>query len=213
MFGESIGLSYQQDRIRKYFTYFWTGPGVDEIPLVGVDGEAWEWRRQLWAWEEEMLRECQTLLLNLSLQAQSSDRWQWQPDPVKGYTVRGAYQLLTSQDATIMDDADKLIWHSQVPLKVSIFAWRLLRDRLPTKTNLVTRGILSPAAHFCVTGCGEAESAHHLFISCNTFGSLWTSVCLWIGITPVHSTSIRDHFFQFTCSAGGSRARRVRNSV
>ncbi|GAU51816.1 hypothetical protein TSUD_368710 [Trifolium subterraneum] len=103
-----------------------------------------------------------------------------------------------------MDDVDRLIWLSQVPLKVSIFAWRLLRDRLPTKTNLVTRGILSPTAHFCVTGCGEAESAHHLFISCSTFGSMWTSVCLWIGITPVHCTSIRDHFVQFTCSAGGS---------
>ncbi|MCI78516.1 hypothetical protein A2U01_0099786, partial [Trifolium medium] len=22
---------------------------------------------------------------------QSSDRWQWQPDPDKGYTVRGTY--------------------------------------------------------------------------------------------------------------------------
>ncbi|GAU16975.1 hypothetical protein TSUD_37330 [Trifolium subterraneum] len=155
----------------------------------GELGDSWfgenvskkEWRRPLWAWEEEMLMECQALLLNLSLQALSSDRWQWQPDPVGGYTV---------------------------PLKVSIFTWRLLRDRLPTKTNLVTRGILSSAAHFCVTGCGEAESAHHLVISCSTSGSLWTLVCSWIGITPVHSTSIRDHFVQFTCLAGGSRARR-----
>ncbi|KAK2356229.1 hypothetical protein QL285_093579 [Trifolium repens] len=62
-----------------------------------------------------------------------------------------------------MDDAEKLIWHPQVPLKVSIFAWRLLRDRLPTKANVVTRGILSTAAHQCVSGCGETEYAHHLF--------------------------------------------------
>jgi hypothetical protein len=41
------------------------------------DREAWEWRRQLRVWEEEeMLEECQSLLINLSLQAQSSDRWQ-----------------------------------------------------------------------------------------------------------------------------------------
>ncbi|MCI75808.1 hypothetical protein A2U01_0097077, partial [Trifolium medium] len=31
-------------------------------------------------------------------QVQSSDRWQWQPDPEQGYSVHGAYQLLTSQD-------------------------------------------------------------------------------------------------------------------
>ncbi|GAU40818.1 hypothetical protein TSUD_398020 [Trifolium subterraneum] len=70
--------------------------------------------------------------------AQFSDRWQWKPDPDKGYTVRGAYQLLTSQVTATMDEAEKLIWHSQVPLKVSIFAWRLLRDRLPTKANLIS---------------------------------------------------------------------------
>ncbi|GAU34020.1 hypothetical protein TSUD_393660 [Trifolium subterraneum] len=93
-------------------------------------------------------------------------------------------------------------------VEVSIFAWRLLRDRLPTKLNLATRGILYPAAHFCVTGCGEAESAHHLFISCSNCGPIWTLVCSWIGATPVSTTSIRDHFVQFTGSTGGSRARR-----
>ncbi|GAU49945.1 hypothetical protein TSUD_408400 [Trifolium subterraneum] len=81
-------------------TFFWTDPWVEGIPLCerfarlfdlagnklrtvaemfslgwGTDGVAWEWRRQLWAWEEEMSRECQSLLSNLSLQAQSSDRW------------------------------------------------------------------------------------------------------------------------------------------
>ncbi|MCI57644.1 hypothetical protein A2U01_0078895, partial [Trifolium medium] len=50
----------------------------------GAGGEAWVWRHQLRVWEEEMLGECQTLLLNLSLQTQSSDRWQWQPDPDRG---------------------------------------------------------------------------------------------------------------------------------
>ncbi|KAK2359509.1 homeobox-leucine zipper protein ATHB-15 [Trifolium repens] len=40
-----------------------------------------------------------------------------------------------------------LVWHPHVPLKVSIFVWPLLRDRLPTKANLVTRGILPIAAH------------------------------------------------------------------
>ncbi|MCI62163.1 hypothetical protein A2U01_0083420, partial [Trifolium medium] len=62
---------------------------------------------------EEMLGECQTLLLSLSLQAQSSDRWKWQPDPDKCYFVRGAYQLLTSQDSVTLDDVEDLIWHTQ----------------------------------------------------------------------------------------------------
>ncbi|MCI43540.1 O-acyltransferase WSD1, partial [Trifolium medium] len=99
------------------------------------------------------------------MQAQSSDRRQWQPDPDTGYSVHGAYHLLTSHDSVTLDAAEDLIWHTQVPLKVSILTWRLLCDMLPTKVNIVTRGILSPKAHYCVAGCGAVELAQHLFLS------------------------------------------------
>jgi hypothetical protein len=56
------------------------------------------------------------------------------------------------------------MWHKQIPSTVSIFAWHLLRDRLPTKENLVACGILSSEAHFCVSGCGSIETAQHLFL-------------------------------------------------
>ncbi|GAU29001.1 hypothetical protein TSUD_165190 [Trifolium subterraneum] len=112
-------------------TFFWTDPWLGGRPLgerfgrlfdlvvnkscsvaemfsVGWEegGETWVWRRQLWAWEEDMLRECQTLLLNFSFQVQSSDYWKWQPDLDTGYSVRGVYQLLTSQDAVTLDEAE-----------------------------------------------------------------------------------------------------------
>jgi hypothetical protein len=45
---------------------------------------------------------------------------------------------------------------------VSIFAWKLLRNGLSTKTNLAIRGIIPPEAQSCVTGCGDMESAQHL---------------------------------------------------
>jgi hypothetical protein len=45
-----------------------------------------------------LLGECQDLLHNFLLQAQSTDLWHWQPDPVRGYSVRGAYQLLAQTD-------------------------------------------------------------------------------------------------------------------
>ncbi|MCI36547.1 O-acyltransferase WSD1, partial [Trifolium medium] len=54
--------------------------------------------------------------------AQSPDLWQWQPDPVNGYSVRGAYQILTSHQLDPLDTVEDLIWHNQVPLNVSIFA-------------------------------------------------------------------------------------------
>ncbi|GAU31515.1 hypothetical protein TSUD_332900 [Trifolium subterraneum] len=183
-------------------SYFWTDPWVD------TGGEAWEWRRHLWAWEEEMLGECQVLLLDITLQAQLSDTWIWRTDPVSGYSVRGAYQLLTTHPSDPHEAALDLIWHKQVPLKVSIFAWRLLRDRLPTKSNLVIRGIITSEAQDCVAGCGGMETAQHLFISCSTFGSLWSSVRSWIGFSSVDPHSLTDHFLQFTFSSGGLSVRR-----
>jgi hypothetical protein len=97
-------------------TLFWSDPWLSGIPLSvrygrlfelaatksrtvaemfssgwGAGGEAWVWRRQLWAWEEEMLGECQTLLLTVSVQVDSPDRWQWRHDPALGYSVRDAY--------------------------------------------------------------------------------------------------------------------------
>ncbi|MCH86165.1 hypothetical protein A2U01_0007019, partial [Trifolium medium] len=35
------------------------------------------------------------------------------PDLAKGYSVRGAYQLLTSQESVSMSAVEHLIWHKQ----------------------------------------------------------------------------------------------------
>jgi hypothetical protein len=127
-----------------------------------------------------------------------SDRWVWLPDPSGGYTVRGAYNLLTSQEPSGEDSALELVWPNQVLLKVSVFAWRLIRDRLPTKTNLIARLVLSFDMSLCVAGCGHPETAQHLFLLCNTFGSLWHMVRDWIGCFGVDADNISDHFLQFT---------------
>ncbi|GAU37345.1 hypothetical protein TSUD_395260 [Trifolium subterraneum] len=119
--------------------------------------------------------------------AQVTNSWQCQLDPVRGYTAQGAYQLLTSQQHITLAATEELTWHKQVALKISILAWRLLRDRLPTKSNLVAIGIITPRAHLCVSGCGCAESAEHIFLSCSTFSSLWPLVRSWIDFSLVQT--------------------------
>lgn len=49
-------------------------------------------------WEEELLDKCRTLLLTVHLQDTNSDAWQWHQDPIGGYSVRGVYELLTSNE-------------------------------------------------------------------------------------------------------------------
>jgi len=161
----------------------------------------------LWEWEEELLEECRLLLNNFVLQTDVTDRWQWLPDIAGGYTVRGAYQILTTQVAPLRDETRDLVWHKQVPLKVSILAWRLLRDRLPTKQNLLRRGIIQSADTHYVAGCGNNESLLYMFIHYDIFGALWQHVRSWLGISGVDPYNIHAHFIQFTNAIGTSRSR------
>ncbi|XP_024628603.1 uncharacterized protein [Medicago truncatula] len=83
------------------------------------------------------------------------NKWVWIPDPVGGYTVRGAYDLLTNSVTPSMNTPLELVWHHQVPLKVSIFAWRLIHDRLPMKDNLAIHGVIPTSASYFVSRCGR----------------------------------------------------------
>jgi hypothetical protein len=113
-----------------------------------------------WAWEEELLGEFISVLANFVLQTDVIDRWVWRCDPDGGYSVRGVYKILSALDAQDMADTSALIWHKQVPLKVSVMVWRLLRNRLPTKDNLVRRHIIPLDGSLCVTGCESVETTH-----------------------------------------------------
>jgi hypothetical protein len=84
----------------------------------------------------------------------------------------------------------------------SLLGWRLLRNRLPTKDNLVQRGILIPSDGICVAGCNVSETTSHLFLHCNIYGALWYNVQTWLGIYLVPPGELRHHFIQFTRLSG-----------
>jgi hypothetical protein len=128
--------------------------------------------------------------------------------PSKKKNVRGAYDLLTTIDNPSVDRALDLVWHRQVPLKVSIFAWRLIHNRLPTKANLAARGIIQSEATYCVSRCGHVETTDHLFLSCTSFAPLWEEVRRWIGFVGADSNNISDHLMQFIFMTGVSKAKR-----
>jgi len=161
----------------------------------------------LWTWEEALLEECRALLFDISLVPNVSDSWEWLPDTAEGYSVRGAYDLLTNGEDSQMGLPFELVWHPQVPLKVSVFALWLIQDRLPTKANLDIRGVIPANDIFCVSGCGHVETAEHLFLSCSTFASLWQQVRDWISFVGVDSNIIADHLVQFAHLTGVGKAK------
>jgi len=128
--------------------------------------------------------------------------WEWILDPFNGYTVKGTYQYLTMHDTSLATGLFDAAWLKYVLLKVSVFIWRLLRNRLPIKDNLLRRRVLHHEDIICAGGCGCQETTSHLFFRCDFFGSLWHLVYQWIGIIFTPPESVRDHLHQFGHLAG-----------
>lgn len=78
----------------------------------------------LWAWEEELVRECSLLLSYVHLQEDTVDLWQCKLDRSGVYFFRCVYQLLTSHQGLISYVDPKLVWCKKVLLKVFVFALR-----------------------------------------------------------------------------------------
>jgi len=177
---------------------------VEEMARRGWDegGSTWVWRRRLLAWEEESVSDCAILLHNIVLQGSVLDRWRWLLDPINGYSVKGTHHFLTMADTPMKRGLFDDVWHRQVPLKVSLFAWRLLRNRLPTKDNLVRRQILHIDDNVCMIGCGTMETADHFLFTCDTFGRVWFLVMQWLHLYFVPPRGNRNHLFQFGNLAG-----------
>jgi hypothetical protein len=56
--------------------------------------------------------------------------------------VADAYHLLTLLVPVIMASHKDDIWNKVVPLKVSLFVWRILNGELSSKDNFTRRGML-----------------------------------------------------------------------
>jgi len=175
---------------------------------------------------EELLRECVDILSLFALQVNKADRWIWRSHSSNHYTVSSAYQLLSEAvDKGVVvnnnnnNDLHFILWLKEVPLKVSLFAWRLLQNRIPTKDNLMCRQVLSVNDELCTGGCGSTEDRDqpctggcgstedrdHLFVSCNFYGNIWVLIRGWLGIPTVTSPNLLSHLRHFSGLGGGSK--------
>jgi hypothetical protein len=89
----------------------------------------------------------------------------------------------------------KSVWLNNVPSKVSIFGWRLLLEKLPTREALFNKGILTSNHERCCVFCfKEPEDINHIFFNCNVSGEVWSTIFRWMGDQVNPCGSICDHF-------------------
>ncbi|KAL5154595.1 Transposon TX1 uncharacterized protein [Glycine soja] len=83
-----------------------------------------------------------------------------------------------------------------------IFTWRLLKDRLPTRANLLRRNVVIQDTVCPLCGLDQ-EEVGHLFFNCKRIVGLWWESMTWVQVQgPLPATPV-DHFLQF-CDGFGA---------
>ncbi|GJS69973.1 zinc finger, CCHC-type containing protein [Tanacetum coccineum] len=81
---------------------------------------------------------------------------------------------------TLSTDAEKIRWNNLIPIKLNILTWRISLDRIPTRSNLDSRGIDLDSIS-CPVCNDEIETSQHLLIDCSIAKSSWILVSKWWG--------------------------------
>jgi hypothetical protein len=87
-----------------------------------------------------------------------SDRRRWIPKAAGVFTVKSVYVHLQNRFGSeqldpILEKALKKHWCTNDASKVSIFVWRLLIDKLPTREALFRKGIITNNLDTCCVFC------------------------------------------------------------
>nr|GFA59777.1 RNA-directed DNA polymerase, eukaryota [Tanacetum cinerariifolium] len=67
-------------------------------------------------------------------------------------------------------------WIKFIPIKVNVFAWKVYLDRLPTRLNLLHRGVHVPSLS-CPICSSALEDTSHLHFSCGMASDVVRLVC------------------------------------
>ena len=87
------------------------------------------------------------------------------------------------------------LWKTNAPNKVLAFAWRLLRDRLPTRANLHRRQVkLNDTT--CVFCSNLEENTGHVFFHCSKISPLWWESMSWANCMGPLPQNPKHHFLQ-----------------
>ncbi|GKV32816.1 hypothetical protein SLEP1_g41389 [Rubroshorea leprosula] len=168
---------------RLYFLS--TGKEKECHEMGNEDRTTWKWnlswRRNLFEWEEEAVRDLKRMIEEVKIKPGCPNRREWSPSTEGQYSTKIAYQRLSMPRKNPEEEKIfKRVWNPTVPSKVAAFNWKTLLDRIPTKLNLIRRGIIKDMADGKCVLCEEKnEDADHLFLKCRVAKGLWKACAHW----------------------------------
>ncbi|GLT97294.1 hypothetical protein SLE2022_148670 [Rubroshorea leprosula] len=143
-----------------------------------------QWRRCLHSWEKQQEEELQREIQEIKITRGKPDLREWVHNNEGRYTTRTAYQILTKENSSNQQGAVlHKAWNVFIPSEIAAFSWQVLQDKIPTKLNLLKRGIIRDIGECKCVFCGVAlEDTSHLFIHCKVAYSIWNACFKWWGV-------------------------------
>ena len=81
------------------------------------------------------------MIYNVKWEARGQDGLVWVEEDLQEYTINSGYSILNCEDLMRISETFHVLWSLKVAPSALVCAWRLLLDRLPTRSNLARRGV------------------------------------------------------------------------
>ncbi|GJU08211.1 RNA-directed DNA polymerase, eukaryota [Tanacetum coccineum] len=115
--------------------------------------------------------------------------WVWAGDGTGVFTVASERSIIDTRFLVI--DSTPTRWSKDVPIKINVFIWKLLFDKLPTHDNLEKKGLDVPST-LCGICDDVTETASHIFVRCEFALEIWREIARWWDLDIPHMSSMKE---------------------
>ncbi|GKE61089.1 RNA-directed DNA polymerase, eukaryota [Tanacetum coccineum] len=159
-----------------------------------VDGLSASFRRSVRGGAES----CQLVLLSNLLDpislSSSDDRWFYDLNGDGEFWVKDIRLMI--DDFFLPKDDVPTRWIKGIPIKGNVFVWKMVLDRLPTRSNLSRRNVVLSSS-ICPICEESLEDRNHIFFSCSLARDITRLICRWWDLRVISFYSYEEWLIFF----------------
>ncbi|GJR39300.1 RNA-directed DNA polymerase, eukaryota [Tanacetum coccineum] len=140
----------------------------------------------------------------------SKDRWVCDLNGDGVFRVKDVHSILDNIFLPSVDVPTR--WVKYIPIKINIFVWRARLDRLPTRSNLVRRGVVLDSDHCSICGSVSEDILHVLF-RCDMAALIFRKICRWWDLDWQVLMSFDDWYAWFSAIRFSSKIKLMLEGV
>ncbi|XP_071729064.1 uncharacterized protein [Rutidosis leptorrhynchoides] len=161
-----------------------------------IDGRVvtnWNWQHQPTGRTLSEFEAILHLLNTYVKQDKALDSWAWNLAANGCFTTKKLSSIIDDKILGNRFNLDETIKNNLVLIKVFIFIWRVLKRRIPVRTELDKRGIDLDSVR-CPLCDDDVETIDHSIFFCQHAMDIWVRVYKWWGLGAVTNLSINEAF-------------------